>query len=234
MFVKLHDLEAKAFNLHHDCLHPAFEQYGSIVDEANTAVRLFRRNRALFITDSTALVGAERSLNDAAEKVHSLLVRYGFMEKLVKEWRGRPPIGETFKGRAADQKWIYGVVSTDERDTPQVSLMDGIAAFQDKIEGRTRKVLPFTHNSVRFEKSTPNLSTQHLLFLIRPCYIVGWTLSVSTKQPGPRTFSVTSGGILERNLEINVNTPIFRRADWRFRIYSVDSADYNFPHLIPK
>jgi len=241
VFEKLHDLEAKAFNLHHDCLHPAFEQYGDIADEANTAVWLFRRLGKQAITDSIALEGAQRSLNDAAEKVHRLLVRYWFMEKLVKEWRGRPPFGKTFKGEAADQKWIHGIVSADVGDTSRVSLIDGTAAFQDIIEGGIRDFLPCTRNSVRFKKSTPNVyrdpSTQSLsaLFLSHPpCYIVGWTLSIRTERPGPKTFSVICGGILENDLEINIKAPTFCRADWHCRIYSVDRVDYNFRRLTSK
>ena len=138
MFDKLHDLEAKAFKLLCDCLHPAFEEYGKTVDDVKTAVRVFRRNRASIISDITAIKDAERSLDVAAEKVHSLLVRYQFMEKLVKEWRGSPPIGEPFKEKAKYSEWPFGEVSTDEQDTPQVLLMEGIVAFRDKSEGEIR------------------------------------------------------------------------------------------------
>jgi len=173
------------------------------------------------------------------------------MEKLVKEWRGRPPIGKTFKERDAGQKWVYGVVSTDAQDTPEVLLTDGTVASQDKIEGEIRDI-PFTHNPVRVEcrelqsqtwgrdpSSTqsplaPPRDPSTLILSRPPCYIVGWTLSIRTERPGTRTFSVKSGGILESKLTIDIKAPAFHRAYWRCRIYLVDKADYNFPHLTSK
>ena len=88
MFDQLHNLEAKALNLHYDCLHPAFKNYGNTVDEARSAIRLFRTKRASFIVDSSALEVARRSLEAAAEEVRNVRVRYQFMEKLVKDWQG--------------------------------------------------------------------------------------------------------------------------------------------------
>ena len=105
VFEKLHDLEAKAFNLHHDSLHPAFEEYGDIADEANrpnTAVWLSRRLGKQAITDRTALEGTQRSLDDAAEKIHwhRLLVRYRFMEKLVKRMARKTTIRQNVQRRS--------------------------------------------------------------------------------------------------------------------------------------
>ena len=231
MFDKLHDLEAKALNLHYDCLHPAFENYGNIVDEARSAIRLFRTKRASFIANSTALEDARRSLEDAAEKVRNLIVRYRFMEKLAKDWRGKPEIGKPSDGEAADQKWPpHGVVSADAQDTPQVSLTDGTVAFQAKIEIKTRNIRPHTlHFERRDLQSVSARRDPSTLILSRPpCYIVGWTLSCRTERSGSKTFSVISGGILEDNLTIEVKAPIFRQAVWRCRIYFVDKKDYNF------
>ena len=245
MFNLLHKLEAIAISVHYDCLHPAFELYGIIASEARAAVEHFRSHRASFITDDTALEDARRSLVDAAAKVHSLLVRYRFLEELVKKWRGKPPIGEKFEEEAADQKWVYGVVSTDAGDTPQVSLTDGTLAFQGKIEGRfgaLRGIVPFAHNSLRFEcrelHSLPPLPESEdpstLIVGRRPCYIVGWTLSIRTKRPGPKSFSVRTGGILESRLTVEIKVPTIHQAEWRCRIYFVDRADYNFPRLLSK
>ena len=102
VFEKLHHLEAKAFNLHHDCLHPAFEEYGDMADEASTAVWLFRRLGKQAITDRTALGGTQRSLDDAAEKIHwhGLLVRYRFMEKLVKRMARKTTIRQNVQRRS--------------------------------------------------------------------------------------------------------------------------------------
>jgi len=238
VFDTLHSLEVAAFNLPYDCLHPAFERYGNIARDTRAVVERFGTHRASFTTNSTALEDARRSLEDAAGNVRNLLVRYRFMENLVKEWGGRSQIGGKFKGGAADQKWIHGVVSTETQDTPQVSLTDGTVAFQATIEVNTRNILPHTH-LLRFEcRELQTVSTSEdpsTLILTRPpCYIVGWTLSCRTKQPGPKIFSVISGGVLGSNLTINVKGPIFRQADWRCRIYFVDREDYNFPHLTSK
>ena len=232
-------MEATAVGLQYDCLHPAFERYGNIASETRSVVERFRTHRASFITNSTAREDTLRLLEDAAGNVRSLLARYRFMEELVKEWRGRPQIGEKFEEETADQKWVHGVVSTDARDTPEVSLTDGTMAFQVKIEGKTRKLLPYTQNLLRFEcRELQTVSTRRdpsTLILGRPpCYIVGWTLSCRTKQPGSKTFSVISGGILGNNLTIDVKAPIFRQAVWRCRIYFVDREDYDFPHLTSK
>ena len=245
VFDKLHDLEAKASNLRYDCLHPAFRQYRNVADEANTAFRRFRENRASFIVhpDISDLDSAERSINDAAEKVDSLLVRYRFLERLVKEWRGRPPIGKTFKGEAADQKWVHGIVPTDDvGDAQEVRIDDGIVASQYKLEGTIRfgDFLSGSRGFLRFDNPTSaatDPSHDDLLATILeqpPFYIVGWTLSIRTEQPGAKSFSVKSGGILESDLEIEMKAPIFRRADWCCRIYSVNSVSYNFPHLTSK
>jgi hypothetical protein len=237
----LHNLEAMAVGLHYDCLHPAFERYGNIAREAKAVVERFRTHRASFITNRTALEDAQRSLEGTAGKVRSLLVRYRFMEELVKEWRGRPQIGEKFEEEATDQKWTHGVVSTDARDTFQVSLTDGIMAFQVKLEAKTRNIIPYTQNFLRFECrgliSLPldqDRDPSTLILSHPPCYIVGWTLSCRTKQPGPKAFSVISGGILGSELKINVKAPILQQADWRCRIYFVNREDYDFPHLTSK
>jgi len=244
VFDKLHDLEAKASNLHYDCLHPAFKQYGNVADEANTAFRRFRECRASFIvhSDSTDLEGAERSINDAAEKVRSLLVRYRFLERLVKEWRGRPPIGKTFKGEAADQKWVHGIVPADDVGDAQEVRIDGIVASQYKLEGAIRfgDFLSCSRGFLRFDNPTSaatdpsheDISTT--ILNLPPFYIVGWTLLIRTEQPGAKTFSVATGGILESHLEIDMKAPIFRRADWCCKIYSVNSVSYNFPYLTSK
>ena len=234
MFDKLHDLEAKALNLHYDCSHPAFERYGYIVERARTAIRLFRTKRASFIANSSALEDARRELEDAAENVRDVLVRYRFMEKLVKEWRGRPRIGEKFEERVADQKWTHGVISDEALDSPRskVLLTDGTVAFHAKMEVRTgRSVLWFQCSGPRSETQEPDPST--LILSRSPCYIVGWTLLCRSKS-GSKTFCVKGGGILASHLSIDVaaTTGIFRRAAvWRCRIYFVDKRDYNFPQL---
>ena len=233
-FNKLHVLEAKAFNLLRDCMHPAFEMYGDIVDEAETAVQLFRTSRASFITDITALEGAERSLEHAAERVRSLLARYHFMEKVM-ECRGDPRIGKTLKEKAVDHEWPYGEDPTDAQ---------WIVASQDKNEGEIRGS-PFAHtvrvvcralqsDSERRGRDPPPRNPLTLILDRPQCYIVRWTLLIETKRPGRRTLTVRSGGILESNLKIDIKAPVFRRAYWRCRVYLVDRKDYNFPHLIPK
>jgi hypothetical protein len=245
----LHDMEATAIGLHYDCLHPAFKSYWYIATGTKAVVERFRTHRASFITNRTALEDARRELEDAAEKVRSLIVRYRFMEKLVKEWRGRPQIGKKFEEEAADQKWTHGIVSTDARGAFQVPLTDGTMAFQVKIEGKTRNILPCTQNLLRFEcreinsleadvrdrfdvdAECPSTSTFELILSTASCHIVGWTLSCRTKQPGPKSFSVISGGILRNELKINVKAPIFREANWRCRIYFVYSVDYDFHQL---
>jgi hypothetical protein len=245
VFHTLHDLEATAIGVYYHCFHPAFERYGNIASEARAAVKQFRTHRASFITNSGAFENSRRSLEDAAGKVRSLLVRYRFMEELVKEWRGRLQIGEKFEDDAADQKWVHGVVSADARDTPQVSLTDGTVAFQGKVEGKTRNFLPFSHNYMRFECRDSELhslpspqpedpSTFKLIVDRPPCYIVGWSLSSRTKRPVPKSFSVKSGGMLENRLTVEIKAPTFHQADWRCRIYFVDRADYDFPHLVSK
>jgi hypothetical protein len=167
------------------------------------------------------------------------------MEELVKEWRGRPQIGEKYEEEAADQKWSYGVVSTDTRisidmgDVNPVSLTDGTMAFQVILEDTTRNILPYSQNLLYFEcrrsvSIRRNRVPSTLILGCLPCYIVGWTLSCRTKQPGPKTFSVISGGILGSKLKINVKAPILQQADWRCRIYFVDREDYDFPHLTSK
>jgi hypothetical protein len=240
----LHNLEAMAVSLHYDCLHPAFERYGNIASETKAVVERFRTHRASFITNRTALEDTRHLLEEAAGKVRSLLVRYRFMEELVKEWRGRPQIGEKFEEKATDQKWTYGVVSTDTRhtqdeDVNQVSLTDGTMANQVILEDTTRNILPYSRNFLLFESRTAlsrsiRRTPSTLILGRRPCYIVGWTLSCKTKQPGPKTFSVISGGILESELKIDVKAPMFRQADWRCTIYFVDNYAYDFPHLTRK
>ena len=234
----LHKLEAIALGLQYDCLHPAFARYEDIAIETRSVVERFRTQRASFIanTGNTNLEDARRSLEDAAGKVRSVLVRYQFMDELVKKWRGNPQIDEKFKEEAADQKWTHGVVSSDAGDVSQVSLTDGTMAFQDKIEVTTRNFIPKTQ-LLRFEcRDLQSVSMRrdpsHLILSRSPCYIVGWTLSCRTKQPGPKTFSVKRGGILESDLTIDVKAPFFRQANWRCRIYFVDREDYNFPDLI--
>jgi len=231
VFDTLHDLKAKALNLHYDCLHPAFVQYGDILDEARTAIQLFRTNRSSSITNNTALEDARRSLEDATRKVRSLLVRYQFMEKLVKERRGGPQVGENFEKEVADQKWIHGVVSADARDPPEskVLLTDGTVASQAKMEVKTRQsTLRFECRELQTVSMRQDPST--LILTRPPCYIVGWTLSCRTKRPGSKTFSVKSGGILASNLTIDIKAGLWK-ADWRCRIYFVDRKDYDFPHL---
>lgn len=245
VFDMLHNLEAIALGLQYDCLHPAFARYENIVSDTRTVVERFGTQRASFIanTGSTNLEDARRSLEDAAGKVRSVLVRYRFMEELAKKWRGKPQIDEKFEERAADQKWTHGVVSTDAGDTFQVPLTDGTMAFHGEIEVTTRKIIPKGQKTLRFEyrelesyrpgqghwlqSSDPST----LIHSGQPCYIVGWTLSCRTKQPGPKTFSVKRGGILESHLRIDVEGPYFRQTDWRCRIYFVESEDYNFPDL---
>jgi hypothetical protein len=235
----LHNMEAIAISVHYDCLHPAFERYGNIASEAKAAVEHFRSHRASFITNDIALEDARRALEEAAANVRSLLARYRFFEELVKEWRGKPPIGEKFEEDAADQKWQHGVVSTDLQDTRKVSLTDGTVAFQGRIEGEIRNILPFSHNYLRFEcregqSVSPHQEPSTLIVGRRPCYIVGWTLSIRTKRPGPKSFSVRTGGILESRLTVEIKAPTFHQAEWRCRIYFVNRADYNFPHLLSK
>ena len=161
------------------------------------------------------------------------------MEKLVKEWRGRPRIGEKFEEKVADQKWFHGVVSANARDPPEskVLLTDGTEASQAIMEVKTRQ------STLRFEcrelQSVSMRQDPSTLILTRPpCYIVGWTLSCRTNRPVSKTFSVKSGGILADNLTINIKASSFdvrpsRRwqAEWRCRIYFVDRKDYDFPHL---
>ena len=225
------------------------------MDEARAAIRRFRTNRALFINDSTALEGAERSLNDAAEKVRRLLARYRFMEGLVKECRGMQPIGKTFKGGAVEQNWAHGAVLPHARDSEDEDSMtdgsQGTVVFRGKIEGQIRNTLcrrkcvqfecrerqPERRNQDRSTDSTRGLETQDPLILIqiRPSYyIVGWTLSIRTGRQGSKSFSVKNGGILESNLMIDIKAPTCHRADWHCRIYFVNRADYNFLHLISK
>jgi hypothetical protein len=247
----LHNLEATASSLQYDILHPAFKHYEDILVEARTAVNEFGTHRAKLITNSTVREDTRRSLEDAAGKVRSLLVRYRFMEKLVKEWRGRPQIGEKIEAKYADQKWIYGVVSADTGDNPQVLLTDGTVAFQGKIEGNIERSYRFkiqTLSSLRSTRKALEVQVAHrdlqsdsrrqdplTLALNRPpFYIVGWTLSIRTDRPGSKSFSVKSGGILESNLNIDLKAPAFDDAEWRCRIYVVDKADYNFPHLTSK
>ena len=236
----LHNLEAIAISVHYDCLHPAFKPYYShISNNARAAVEHFRSHRASFITNDIALEDARRSLEDAAKKVRSLLARYRFLEELVKEWRGKPPIGEKFEKEPANTKWVYGVVPTDAGDSYKVSLTDGTSAFQGKMESKIRNIVPFTHNSLQFEcretlasemdptKPDPSICIVEGI----SGFIVGWTLSIRTNRPGPKSFSVKSGGILEDNLEIDITVPTFQQADCRCRVYYVDNDDYDFPHL---
>lgn len=247
MFDTLHELEAMAVQLDHDCLHPAFGRYRDKAKGARAAVEQFRTNRASFITNNTALglEDARRLLENAEGEVRSLIRRYDFMEKLVKEWRGRPQIGQKFEVQDAYQKWIHGVVSTDERITPKVTLTDGTVAFQSKFEGKIRNILPFTHNFLRVEcrerhsfgvLSDSGSHDPSTLILSHPSgyIIVGWSLSIKTKRRGPKSFSVRGGGILGSNLKIDVKAPIFRQATWRCRIYYIDKGDYDFPHLTSK
>ena len=237
-------MEAIAVSLQYDCLHPAFECYENIASDARFVVERFRAHRASFIINSTAREDARRLLEDVASKVRNLLVRYQFIEELAKKWQGRPQIGKIFEEEDADQKWIHGVVSTDTGDTDQVLLTDGTLAFQVKFEIKTRKILPYTRHFLQFmcralQSVTPDTETPRrdpsTSTLIRSyptsCYIVGWTLSCRTKLRGRKTFSVTSGGILENNLSIAVKGPIFRQATWRCRIYFVNRQDYEFPRL---
>ena len=245
MFDKLHDLEAKALNLHYDCSHPAFvEHYEYIAHVARTAIRLFRTKRASFIANSSALEDARRELEAAAENVRDVLVRYRFMEKLVKERRGGPQIGEKFEERVADQKWTHGVISADPLETrrSKVLLTDGTLASHAKIEVTTRRsVLRFECRGPLSEGVGENLDENQSTLILShpPCYIVGWTLSCrSGSKSGSKTFCVESGGILASHLSIDIaaTTSIFRRASvwpplWRCRIYFVDKRDYNFPQL---
>lgn len=236
VFDMLHNLEAITLGLQYDCLHPAFARYEDIAGEARSVVERFGTQRASFFanTGKTNLEDARRSLEDAAERVRSVLVRYQFMEELVKKWRGKPQIDDKFED-AADQKWTFGTVSKDAGDTSKVALTDGTMAFQVKIEVTTRKIIPKSQ-LLRFEcRDLQTVSMRrdpsHLILSRSPCYIVGWTLSCRTEQPGPKTFSVKRGGILESDLTIDVKAPFFRQADWRCRIYFVDREDYNFPDL---
>jgi hypothetical protein len=197
----------------------------------------------LFIADSTALADAQSSLEVAKGKVDALLVRYQFMEKLVKEWRGRPKILKTFKEKAVDKKWVYGKVSSDARVPPEyrVSLTDGTKAYQVVLEckNRPRATLHFRRMRVEIsgEAEGPEDQDPLTVMMFRPSfYIVGWTLSCRTKKPRERTFVVKRGGILEDELMIDVKAVIGMFAsdvvDWRCRIFFVDSADYEFPRLI--
>ena len=199
MFDILHNLEAIAISVHYDCLHPAFKRYyRSISDNARAVVEHFRSHRASFITNDTALEDVRRSLEDAAEKVRSLLARYRFLEELVKEWRGKPPIGEKFEKEPANAKWVYGVVPTDAGDSDEVSLTDGTSALQGKMEGKIRNILPFTHNTLQFECRETISSRVHASdptdpdpsnFVVEGMsgFIVGWTLSIRTNRPGPKS-----------------------------------------------
>ena len=231
-------MEAIAISVHHDCLHPAFKlYYGNISQNARAAVEHFRSRRASFITNDTALEDVRRSLEEAAEKVRKILARYRFLEGLVKEWRGKPPIGKKFEEEAADQKWAYGVVPTDAGDSREVSLTDGTSAFQGKMENKNRNILPFAHNILQFEcretigSRATNLDPSTFIADGISAIIVGWTLSSRTNRPGPKSFSVKCGGILENNLKIDVTAPTFQQADWRCRVYYVNKNDYKFPPL---
>ena len=208
------------------------------MDEARSAIRLFRTKRASFIVDSSALEVARRSLEAAAEEVRNVRVRYQFMEKLVKEWQGKPQIGEKFEGSVADQKWTHGVISADALDLPlsSVLLTDGTVADQVKIEVTTRRgVLRFECRELHSVDVNEHENPSTLIVSRPPCYIVGWTLSCRST-PGSKKFCVTSGGILESHLSIDVEVPgIFRQAaDWRCRIYFVDKIWYNFPQLMKR
>lgn len=185
MFDALHDLEVKALSLQYDCLHPAFEQYGDIANEATAAALQFSTKRASFITDHTALEVAKRSLEDADEKVQIVRKRYLLMEKLVNECLGTP---RRSNGVLADQKWGCGRVSSDPSNHPEVLLTDGIKAVQSVIEygnnnrGTLRfecRVLQSPPPSPRPEAPDPDPSTT-LILARDPSYIVGWTLSCRT------------------------------------------------------
>jgi hypothetical protein len=191
--------------------------------------------RAEFITNSDALKDTERSLKDAADRVHSLLVRYEFIKKLAKVHRGKPKINDKFKGDLADQRWRFGELSTNKDEGP-VLLEDGTKAKQVIMVFKTKGIRP-THN-MRFEcremVSIVVGNRSHRILDDPPsCCIVGWTLTCRTAQPGQKSVTVKSGGVLRNELEIDVKGTL-REAEWRCRIFFVDKREYNFPRLYRK
>ena len=113
------------------------------------------------------------------------------------------------------------------------------------MEGKIRNILPFTHNTLQFECRETISSRVHASdptdpdpsnFVVEGMsgFIVGWTLSIRTNRPGPKSFSVKCGGILKNNLKIDIMVPTSQQADWRCRVYYVDRVHYNFPRLLLK